>query len=65
VGEIPQMAESAIELLSDPPKLARFRKNARSWAVEHFDSETIIPQYERFYEVVLRAETAASRQTRS
>jgi N-acetyl-alpha-D-glucosaminyl L-malate synthase BshA len=65
VGEIQQMAETAIELLSDPLKLARFRKNARSWAVEHFDSETIIPQYERFYEEVLRTETTASRQARS
>ncbi len=62
VGEIQQMADAAIDLLLDPQKLARFRQNARSWAVEHFDSEKIIPQYERFYEEVLRAETAVSRQ---
>ena len=62
VGEIQQMAEAAIDLLSDPQKLARFRQNARSWAVEHFDSEKIIPQYERFYEEVLQGKTALSRQ---
>lgn len=62
VGEIQQMAEAAIDLLSDPQKLARFRQNGRSWAVEHFNSEEIIPQYERFYEEVLRAETAVNRQ---
>jgi len=65
VGEIQQMADAAIDLLSDHPKLTRFRQSARRWAVERFDSEKIIPQYEEFYENVLRAETAVSRQAGS
>ena len=62
VGEIQQMADAAIELLSDPLRLERFRRSARAWAVERFDSEKIIPEYERFYQQVLRAEATVSRQ---
>jgi len=62
VGEIQQMADAAIELLSDPLRLERFRRSARAWAVERFDSERIIPEYERFYQQVLRAEATVSRQ---
>ena len=63
VGEIQQMADAAIELLSDEQKLARFRRCARQWAVERFDSETIIPRYEQFYQKVL--EPKASQRTLS
>ena len=62
VGEIQQMADAVIDLLSSPQKLARFRQNARRWAVARFDSEKIIPQYEHFYEEVLRAKPVVSRQ---
>ena len=62
VGEIQQMADAAIELLSDPLRLERFRRSARAWAVERFDSERIIPEYERFYQQVLQAEATVSRQ---
>jgi N-acetyl-alpha-D-glucosaminyl L-malate synthase BshA len=54
VGEVQQMADAAIELLSDEQKLGRFRRCARQWAVERFDSEKIIPRYEQFYEEVLQ-----------
>ena len=62
VGEIQQMADAAIDLLSSPEKLQRFRQSARRVAVERFDSEKIIPEYEHLYEEVLRAEPAVSRQ---
>ena len=53
VGEIQAMTDAAIGLLSDEDKLRRFRKNARRRAVEHFDSSTLIPRYESFYEEIL------------
>ncbi len=61
VGEIQQMADAAMELLSDEQKLARFRRCSRQWAVERFDSEIIIRQYEQFYQKVL--EPKASQRT--
>ena len=57
VGEIQQMADAAIELLANEQELARFRRCARQWAVEHFDSEKIIPRYEQFYKEVLETES--------
>lgn len=63
VGEIQQMADAAIELLANEQELARFRRNARQWAVDRFDSETIIPRYEQFYQQVLEREPKASQRT--
>ena len=63
VGETKQMADAAIELLSDDRKLASFRGRARQWAVERFDSETIIPRYEQFYQEVLERESRTSQKT--
>ena len=63
VGEIQQMADAAIELLSNEQELARFRRCARQWAVERFDSEIIIRRYEQFYQKVLEPEPKASQRT--
>ncbi len=53
VGEIGQMANAAIELLSSPELLATFRRNARQRAIQHFSTDIIMPQWMRFYETVL------------
>jgi N-acetyl-alpha-D-glucosaminyl L-malate synthase BshA len=53
VGEIQQMADAAIGLLSDEEKLRRFRRCSRQLAVERFASAKIIPRYEQFYQSVL------------
>jgi N-acetyl-alpha-D-glucosaminyl L-malate synthase BshA len=55
VGDIPNMAAQAVALLSDPVRHELFRVKARSRAEQFFNAEQIIPQYEAFYEEVLRS----------
>ncbi len=53
VGEIAQMAQKALELLTNEDMYAEFRKRARERAVKCFDSRHIIPKYEAFYEEIM------------
>ena len=53
VGDVDQMAEYAIELLRDEDKHCAFAHAARRRAVEQFDHDLIVPQYERLYERIL------------
>ena len=55
VGEINSMTESALGLLSDPVKHELFRYQARSRAAECFNADKIIPQYESFYEEMIKS----------
>jgi N-acetyl-alpha-D-glucosaminyl L-malate synthase BshA len=55
VGEIKKMAEKSIELLSSPKKHELFKQQARRRATQSFNADQIIPQYEAFYEEILRA----------
>jgi glycosyltransferase involved in cell wall biosynthesis len=55
VGEIKRMAETSIELLSNPQKHELFKHQARNRATQSFTADQIIPQYEAFYEEILRA----------
>ena len=55
VGEIKKMAEKSIELLSNPEKHELFKQQARKRATQSFNADQIIPQYEAFYEEILRA----------
>lgn len=58
VGAVDEMAQSAIELLSDDRKHETMAATARQTAQQRFCASRIIPQYESFYERVLeRAET--------
>ncbi len=54
VGEIKKMAEKSIELLSNPEKHELFKQQARRRATQSFNADQIIPQYEAFYEEILR-----------
>jgi len=54
IGETESMAEAAIALLGDHEQHDRFRCRARDRAVQGFAANQIIPQYEAFYEEVLR-----------
>lgn len=54
VGDVDDMAAHAIELLLDPEKLQRFRKNALEQA-KKFDIHVIMPQYEKFYMKVIES----------
>lgn len=52
VGDVEDMAKNSIELLSDPEKHARFRKNALAQA-KNFDIHVILPRYEQYYQKVI------------
>ncbi len=53
IGDVEDMARHAIHLLSNEELLAQFRKNA--WAqARNFDIERILPQYEAYYQHILR-----------
>ena len=54
IGETDQMAEAAAALLQDHEQHERFGKKARDRAVQDFNANQIIPQYEAFYEEILR-----------
>ncbi len=54
VGKIKKMAEKSIELLSSPEKYELFKQQARRRATQSFNADQIIPQYEAFYEEILR-----------
>lgn len=53
VGDVDAMAKFAISILSDEETLHQFRANALEQA-RRFDLEIILPQYESYYEEVLR-----------
>jgi N-acetyl-alpha-D-glucosaminyl L-malate synthase BshA len=50
IGDIDRMSRYAIELLTSDAKRARFGAAARRRAVDVFDTQRIIPQYEAYYE---------------
>ncbi len=53
LGDTSAMAERAIEMLSDETKQREFGKRGREWAVGQFNTEQVIPMYERLYERVV------------
>jgi len=53
LGDVDFMAKKAIELFIDGNKLNSFKQNARKAAVERFDSDLIVPLYERYYQKVV------------
>jgi len=55
VGEVEAMAEAALRLLRDDAKRERLGRRGREWAIEQFNAANIIPQYERYYERVLKS----------
>ncbi len=53
VGDVEQMAKNTIALLSNEELLQQFRANALTQA-KRFDIKNILPQYEAYYEEVLK-----------
>ncbi|UCD16726.1 MAG: N-acetyl-alpha-D-glucosaminyl L-malate synthase BshA [Candidatus Zixiibacteriota bacterium] len=53
VGETAAMADAAVALLSNKDKLARFKTDAYRLALERFNSEKIVAEYENYYEKIL------------
>ncbi len=53
VGDIAGMAQKSLELLSKNDLYEAFHKKSRKRVLDYFDSKSIIPQYEAFYEEIL------------
>lgn len=53
IGNVEEMAQHAIDLLSNDDLLQRFRENALRQA-KRFDIEHILPEYEAYYEEILQ-----------
>jgi len=54
VGDTSSMARAAVALLRDTNRLNEFKRAAASIAKQKFDAESIVGQYEQYYEEVLR-----------
>lgn len=55
IGDVERMAKYALDLLTNQKKYELFSQNSRSRAVNCFEKNTIVPQYERYYEEVLNS----------
>ena len=53
VGDVEGMAEGALTLLSDKPRLKAMQDEARRTAQKRFCASLVVPQYVRYYEQVL------------
>jgi N-acetyl-alpha-D-glucosaminyl L-malate synthase BshA len=53
VGDVESMSELAIDLLKDEKRLREFKANAKAQALK-FDIQSVLPQYEKIYERVLK-----------
>ncbi len=58
IGDVERMAKYAIELLTNDTRREMFAKAGRRRAVENFDIEQIVAQYERHYERILNTKAA-------
>lgn len=52
LGDIKRMARYAVDLLKHPRRWEEFSQNARNRAVQLFDKDLIVPQYEALYSKV-------------
>jgi N-acetyl-alpha-D-glucosaminyl L-malate synthase BshA len=59
VGDVEAMASGAIEILRDDETWRRFSRQARQSATERYGVNSIIPQYERYYERIVNGGGAA------
>ena len=53
VGDIDEMAAASIRILSDDKHRKELSDAGRAFAVKHFSSECIVPQYEEYYRRIL------------
>ncbi|HEY2930601.1 MAG TPA: N-acetyl-alpha-D-glucosaminyl L-malate synthase BshA [Acidobacteriota bacterium] len=58
VGAIDEMVRCGIELLTDEKRLRSFGAEARRRALERYDRDQIVPQYEAFYRKLVNGDIA-------
>lgn len=56
VGDVNRMAKYVVDILTNKKKKETFADNARKRAIEHFETDLIIPRYEDLYRRVLSDE---------
>jgi L-malate glycosyltransferase len=54
LGDTKTMADCAIAIISNDRKRRQMGERGRAWAVERFNTDRIIPQYEKLYERIIR-----------
>ena len=57
VGDIDEMAAASIRILSDDKHRKELSDAGRAFAVKHFSSECIVPQYEEYYRRILGSQS--------
>ncbi len=55
VGDVETMVAKAVHILSHDDLRQEMSRAARDWALERFHVDTIIPQYEAYYQKILQA----------
>jgi N-acetyl-alpha-D-glucosaminyl L-malate synthase BshA len=60
VGDTRTMAQRAVEILSDEKRRREMGARGRAWAIERFNTEIVIPQYEKLYQRVIDWASATS-----
>ena len=53
IGDIKSMAEFAIGIISSQKKRREMGERGRAWAIERFNTDRVIPQYEKLYERII------------
>jgi L-malate glycosyltransferase len=53
LGDTKTMADCAIAIISNDRKRRQMGERGRAWAVERFNTDRIIPQYEKLYERII------------
>lgn len=61
VGDVEAMADGAAQILRDAATWRRFSERSRQSALERYGVDIIIPQYERYYERIVRGTPADTR----
>jgi N-acetyl-alpha-D-glucosaminyl L-malate synthase BshA len=61
VGDVEKMSKDAARLLTDAALRSEMGKRAREFAISHYRTDIVIPQYIEFYERVLRKTSGAVR----
>lgn len=60
VGDVETMSTRAIDLLKNPTKWSTMSTHASDLAQEHFETEAVVPRYEKYYEDILNGTIVSS-----
>jgi N-acetyl-alpha-D-glucosaminyl L-malate synthase BshA len=56
LGDTKTMADCAIAIISNDRKRREMGERGRAWAIEQFNTDRVIPQYEKLYERIIHTE---------